>query len=158
MSSAGLRSRICVCVVVGMLLWSTGHMAAQEQIAPPPSSLQISDALLEDGIVSPAPSRPDTPPPRATLALYSSFGVLQALDVHSTHRALGRGGREANPIMGTMAGSPMLMAGVKAGATVGIIYLSEKLRKRNRTAAMVVMVALNSTYAVVVSRNYAIGR
>jgi ABC-type uncharacterized transport system permease subunit len=110
-------------------------MAAQEQVARPQ----------------------DSSPPRSALALYASFGVLQALDMHSTHRALAHGGREANPIVNSV-GTPMLMVGLKAGATTGIIFLSEKLRKRNRVAAMLVMVALNSTYAVVVSNNYAIGR
>lgn len=135
MSSARRRHLAVVCLVFGILLSSTSHMAAEEQVARPP----------------------DSSPPRSTLALYASFAALQALDMHSTHRALAQGGREANPIVASV-GSPMLMIGLKAGATTGIIFLSEKLRKRNRVAAMLVMVALNSTYAVVVSNNYAIGR
>jgi hypothetical protein len=87
--------------------------------------------------------------------LYASFAVLQALDVHSTLSALQRGvGREANPGMAGLASSSAAFAAVKAGAAVGIIYLTEHVRTRSRVGSIVLMAALNSAYAVVVVNNY----
>ena len=95
--------------------------------------------------------------PRALAPLYVSFATLQALDVHSTLRALdGGSAREANPILGAAAGSPAAMIALKAGAGAGLIYASERLWKRNRVAAVAMMVAVNSAYAIVVAHNYAV--
>ena len=60
--------------------------------------------------------------------------------------------------MSGIVGSPVAMTALKVGATAGIILLSEKVRKRNPVAAVVMMVTLNSAYAMVVSHNYAIAR
>jgi hypothetical protein len=47
---------------------------------------------------------------------------------------------------------------VKAAASVGTIYLAEKLWRRNRVAAVALMAGLNGAYAVIVARNYALGQ
>jgi hypothetical protein len=92
------------------------------------------------------------------VSLYVGFGVLQGLDVHSTLTAVERGGREANPVMRALQGQPAGLVAVKAGATVGVVWAAEKLRRRNRIAALVLMGALNSAYAVVVASNYRAAR
>src|SRR4051812_32137898 len=112
-----------------------------------------------------ASALPSPPPVNATEAvhrpallvpLYMSFAALQALDIHSTLRAPQFGGREANPMLQGVVGSPAGFIAAKAGVAAGTIVVTEKLWKRNRAAAIITMLALNSTYSVVVAHNYAV--
>ena len=84
----------------------------------------------------------------------SSFGALQALDVHSTLGALNRGGVEANPLMKSVTGNPASLIAIKAAGTAGVLYTSERLWKKNPAAAIVFMVGANSAMAWVVQNNY----
>jgi hypothetical protein len=88
------------------------------------------------------------------LPLYVSFATLQLLDAHSTTRALASGGVEANPVMRGVAGNPAALVAVKAGVTASTIVLAEKVRSKSRVGAILLMAALNSTYATVVAHNY----
>ena len=84
--------------------------------------------------------------------------ALQILDVHSTHDALSRGGVEANPALAGFADNTVAMAAVKAAGTAGVIFVSEKLRTKNKAAAIGLMIAANSAMAMVVQHNYRIAR
>jgi heme A synthase len=95
--------------------------------------------------------------PRPLVPLYVAFAVLQGLDGATTVRALGRGAVEANPLLGGVAGNPAALFAAKAGTAVGSILLTERLWKRNRVAAIALMVALNGAYAAVVAHNYRVG-
>jgi hypothetical protein len=88
------------------------------------------------------------------LPLYSSFAVLQALDVHSTMSALQNGGTERNPLLRDLAGRPAGLLALKAGVTASTIFLTGKLRKKHPVGAVVLMAALDSFYATVVVHNY----
>ena len=93
------------------------------------------------------------------LPLYVSFGVLQALDFQSTRTALGDGSaREANPMMNGVVGSPVGFVALKAATGAAVIFATEKMRPRNRIAAIATMAALNGLYATIVSHNYAVAR
>ena len=92
--------------------------------------------------------------PKGLIPLYGSFAALQVLDVHSTTRAIDRGAIEMNPLMKGIAGSPVGMLAVKAGATTGMVYASERIWKRNKTAAVLFMIAANSAMGWVVQHNY----
>lgn len=99
-----------------------------------------------------APSRPPLLVP-----LYGSFVVVEALDVDSTLGALrNHAGSEGNPMMRGIVQSPPAFVAVKLGAAAGIIALSERIRKRHPTLAVVTMIALNGAYTAVVVNNYAI--
>lgn len=87
-------------------------------------------------------------------ALYAATVALQALDAHSTITGLRHGANEANPLMTGVAGNPTALLAVKASAAASTIYFAEKLWKRNRVAAVVLMVAVNSVTAAVVAHNY----
>lgn len=93
--------------------------------------------------------------PSALVPLYISFTALQALDAHSTLTAIGTGARETNPVVRSAMTMPAGMVALKAGTAVGVVYLTEKLWKRNRTAAVLTMIALNSAYATIAAHNYA---
>jgi hypothetical protein len=93
-----------------------------------------------------------------TLAMYASFGILQALDAHSTLRALSGNGTEANPFVRPFASSPVALISFKATTTVGLVYLTERLRKKNKVAALAAAVGLNSLQAFVVAHNYRVAK
>jgi Domain of unknown function (DUF5658) len=98
------------------------------------------------------PQRPDT-----LLPLYLSYATLQALDIHSTMRALDRGAVEANPLMKNLTASPASLIAVKAAGAAGVLYTTERLWKKNPAAAVVFMIAANSAMAFVVQHNYRAG-
>ncbi len=104
-------------------------------------------------------SNPSSPsnPSKPVLALYLSFVTLQALDVHSTTRAISSGaGRESNPALRGIAGNRPALIAVKAATTGVTIWATEKLRRKHRAAAVGLMVALNSFMGVVVGHNYSV--
>lgn len=103
-----------------------------------------------------APATQVAKPNATTLrySLYASFATLQALDAHSTLRAINGGGSEANPFMAGIASKPFAFVAMKAGTTAATIYLAEKLSKKNPIASVLLMTAMNSAYATVVAHNY----
>ena len=92
--------------------------------------------------------------PKALVPLYVSFGTLQVLDAHSTLRAIGDGHAERNPFVGTFTTAPGAMVGLKLASTAGTIFLTERLWRRHRGAAIALMIAVNGAYAAVVLHNY----
>jgi hypothetical protein len=94
--------------------------------------------------------------PAALVPLYISFAALQALDVDSTYRVLGQGGREANPLAATFVRNPPALIALKAATAAGAIAIAERVRKHSPKAAMLLMIGLNSAMATVVAHNYAV--
>jgi Domain of unknown function (DUF5658) len=138
---------------------SPAPVAAQEpstlmqsvSISPAALELQSPPALAPAAATfdAPRPQRPD-----ALMPLYLTYATLQALDVHSTLRALDRGAVEANPLMKNLTESPGSLVAVKAASAAGVLYTTEQLWKRNPAAAVVFMIAANSAMAWVVQNNY----
>jgi hypothetical protein len=98
--------------------------------------------------------------PAALPALYVSYAALQAFDVYSTEQAFARGAREANPLMQPVVANRTAFWAVKATATLATIAAAEHLwrHKRNRKAAIAVLVASNAVAAVVAARNASVVR
>lgn len=109
-------------------------------------------ALAPDAAVAQERRTHERPP--ALVPLYISFATLQALDAHSTLSAIDVGARETNPVVRGAMTMPAGMVALKAGTAVGVVYLTEKLWRRNRVAAVVTMIALNSAYATIAAHNY----
>lgn len=86
-------------------------------------------------------------------ALYVTLGAMQGWDIYSTRAALQAGAREANPAATAFAGNAGSLLGLKAASTVGTIYLAERMWKKNRVGAVVMLVAINSATAAVSMRN-----
>jgi hypothetical protein len=127
----------------------------------------IQKAFASSG--NPEPPRLHAPPRHAEdtrprdnrgilVPLYASFVALQALDAHSTLRALDAGATEVNPLMGGIARKPAALLAVKAGVAASTIYLVEKVRMKSRGAAIALMATLNSVYATIVAHNYRVPR
>ena len=93
--------------------------------------------------------------PAALLPMYGSLVALQGLDIHSTRAGMSSGKtREANPIMGGIVRNGPAFFAVKAAATAGAIWASEKLWKKHPKRAVIFAVLLNATMAAVVTHNY----
>jgi len=149
-----------------------GGLMTSPSTAPPAAAATFSASMESSPAADPArhgippvPPLPEGPPlaplriaaparPAPLVPLYLAFVALQVADVASTRRALEAGGREANPIVRGLANNSAAMLAVKAGATAGTIYLVERLWKKNRTAAVILMTALNGAYAAIVAYNY----
>jgi len=136
--------------------------------------IEARPALAQDGNEAPLPrtefALPETAAfeawpieqtntrPAPLMSLYVTFAALQALDVASTRMALRAGGRETNPLVAPVAGSPVALTAVKAGAAGAIIYASERLWKKKRKASVLTMIGLNIAYGMVVAHNYGLAR
>jgi Domain of unknown function (DUF5658) len=115
--------------------------------------------LIPARVFAQQPPAPSSTRPLVPLYLsFVSFAVLQALDVHSTTRALNAGAVEGNPLMRGVADQPAALMAVKAGGAASTIWLTHKLARRSKTGAFVVMAAVNSAYAMIVAHNYRAGR
>jgi hypothetical protein len=118
------------------------HEFAAESVDPP------------EGTVPSGASQAQRDRPAGLAPMYISFVALQILDIHSTLRAPDFGAREGNPLVGGLLASPPAFVASKAAMTAGLIYVSERLRRRHPRAAVLMMIGVNSAYAAVVTRNY----
>ena len=92
------------------------------------------------------------------VSLYATTAAMQALDVHSTMRALDRGAIEANPIMGGVVNNRTAFIATKAAVAAGTIFAAREVAKRNKLAAAITLIAINSAYAYVAHHNYKVAR
>ena len=91
-------------------------------------------------------------------SLYASTAVMQALDMHSTLQAFRAGAVEANPLMSGIAKNRGAFIATKAAVAASTIFAARHIAKRNKVAAVVTMVAINSAYAMIVRHNYNVAR
>ena len=168
----GLRSSpaaLVASLAVIMCAWSPSAWA-QHATLESPAPINPSLAVLLSsppffhsvpprvGVVGPLggdriePHRPSRP--AALPALYVSFAVLQGLDAHSTLSAVGAGRTEANPALRGLVTQPAAFIGAKLAATAATLYMSERLWRKHRGAAVALMVAANVAYGAIVAHNY----
>lgn len=86
-------------------------------------------------------------------ALYVALGAMQSWDVYSTRAALKAGAREANPTAAAFSGSAGSLLGLKAATTASTIFLAERMWKKNKIGAVVMLVAINGATAAVSMHN-----
>ena len=118
-----------------------------------PDSGQDVSGLRRGPRVAPAATRPT-----ALIPMYASLGALQGLDIYTTSSSLASGGIEANPLMKPVAGRNVASVVVKAAATAGSIYFTERTWKQNRKGAVILMTAINVATAAVVAHNTRVAR
>lgn len=80
---------------------------------------------------------------------------FMGLDALTTFRALDAGHREGNPLL--KSGNRPLMIAAKIATASASIYLTERLWKQNRKAAVLSMVITNVAMSMVVANNTRIG-
>jgi hypothetical protein len=91
--------------------------------------------------------------PAPLIPLYASFVAMQGFDLFSTSKAVSAGAQEANSLMQSVAGKSAASIAVKAAATAGSIFFTERAWKQNRKGAVVLMTALNIATATIVAHN-----
>ena len=149
-------------LMAGTVAMSPVHAQDQSANAPDQSCCQEPEVPVADpvpaataaSIVFKRTSAASGP----SMSMYAAYGMLQALDVHSTLQALGGRGAEANPLVRLTASSPTRLISLKAASSVGVIYFMERLRKKNPTAALALAIGVNSVEAFVVVHNYRVAR
>jgi hypothetical protein len=91
--------------------------------------------------------------PVALPVLYASLGLMQAWDIYSTGAALKAGAREANPAAAPFAGNAGSLIALKATTTASTIFFAERMWKKNKVAAIVMLTAINGATAAVSMHN-----
>lgn len=128
----------------------------------PPAEGAVSSDTLDVTTGSATGWRIDNPGstrrPAMLPALYVSLAVLQVADIYTTSAGLKRGAVEANPAFAPAAGNTSAMIAMKVASTAGAIACAEKLWKKNRVAAAIVMTAVNGATAAIAARNTRIQR
>ncbi|MCX6544993.1 MAG: DUF5658 family protein [Acidobacteria bacterium] len=126
---------------------------AEPQVVPASaqlsSSAQVSTPLRDR--IAPRSSGPVS---GGMWALYTATIAMQALDYHSTMSGLRGGAVEANPLMSNVTKNRTAFLAVKAAVATGAILAARSIAKRNKLAAVVMLVAVNSAYAYVAMHNY----
>jgi hypothetical protein len=69
-------------------------------------------------------------------------------------KALDRGGVESNPMLSGLTGNKGAFIAVKAAVAASSIYAASRLAKKNKVAAIVSMLAINTAYGFVAYHNY----
>lgn len=138
-----MRCRFIGSVLVVVVLGLAMPVAAAERSADAATPLteSLPEWAQEEAPQSSSP---------AIKALYGSYGVMQGLDMYSTIVARQRGAVEANPLMKT---GFTRAAGFKALMGASTMLAVKAIEKKNKKAAIITMIALNSVTAVVVANN-----
>jgi hypothetical protein len=85
--------------------------------------------------------------------LYATLVGLHAYDVYSTRAGVSRGAAELNPVVAPLTGDTPAMIAMKAVSAGTTIFMAERLWHRNKSAAILTMVAANGVMAVVAAHN-----
>jgi hypothetical protein len=132
-------SILCLALLASSIPAAAQEKAATNLVAP---SAAVAAAWAREDASSKAG--------KTVRALYFSYAALQAADVASTLAARRRGAVEVNPLMNVPL--PQALA-TKSLMTVSSLVAAKTIGKRNKKAAIVIMVALNSMTAMVVANN-----
>lgn len=119
------------------------------------AAAKVPDAAAATALTLPMASayEPHLKRPAVLPALYVTLGLMQAWDLASTSAALKAGAREANPAAAPFANNKGSMLGLKAVTTASTIFFAERAWKKNKVAAVVMMVAINGGMAAVAMNN-----
>lgn len=133
-------------------------LSANAVNAAPDSSRVANDTDQQQVPVIPGRRFGDRAGTTLMVSLYATTATMQALDVHSTIRALDRGAVEANPVMGGIVQNRTAFIATKAAVAAGTIYAAHQVAKKNKVAAAITLIAINSAYAFVAHHNYKVAR
>ena len=143
-----MKILVAALVVAGLSATAGAAHAAEKEDAQRAPGTILAPRPMTAASYTPQSKRPAILP-----ALYVSLGAMQAWDAYATNSALKAGAREANPAVAPFAGNTGALIGAKAAATVGTIFFSERLWKKNKVAAIVMLAAINGATAAVSMHN-----
>jgi hypothetical protein len=128
--------------------------AAAVPVAPVTPVATVAPAALNAAPIEFRQPRTSSLLSHGLMGMYASTAVLQMLDVRSTYAVIGRGGYEGNPLLSGIVQNKVAFVAVKAGIAAATIMAARQMAHKNKVAALVTMVAINSVYASVVSHNF----
>lgn len=132
---------LCISCVPGIAAaQDAGDAQATPRLVIEPASLVVVESV-------PA-NRPAVLP-----FLYVTLGAVQAWDLYSTSAALNAGAVEGNPIVAPVASNSGGMIALKLATAGTTVFFAERLWKKNRVAAIVMMAGINGATAAVAMRN-----
>lgn len=139
-------------LVVGLCFSNIAAAAGKEEKPVTETAVAAAKNLA---VVWPMAStyEPELKRPALLPALYASFAAVQAWDLYSTSIALKAGAHEANAAAAPFASNKGSMLGLKMATMAGTILCTERMWKKNRVGAVVLMMAINGTTAAVAMRN-----
>jgi len=158
-----VRAAVVVWMCTGTCAFAQDPPAPEPapEIVPLPAAALLpvqrldADARQSQTAIVWRPAPPEPKRPAALVPLYGSLIALQALDLHSSRRALANGSSyEANPAMSPIVRNSAAFVAVKAAATGGVIWISERLWKRQPKKALVFTALVNAAMGTVVANNY----
>lgn len=142
-------NKTVIALVAGLALAGSGVAAAAEK-----EELRLTQVgSLIVPMAPPAEHAPQVERPAMLPALYASLGAMQAWDIYTTRAAVNAGAREGNVAAKPFAGHAGAMLGLKAATTAGTIYFAERMWKKNKVGAIVMLAAVNGATAAVALRN-----
>ena len=124
-------------------------VAAGQSTADAPATPRLAIAPVSLVVVESAPATR----PAALPVLYATLGAVNAWDLYSTSAALKAGAVEGNPVVAPVASNTGGMLGLKLATAGTTIFFAERLWRKNRVAAIVMMAAINGATAAVAVRN-----
>ena len=135
---------------VAAVVFSSVQLASAEETEPLrlTQAVSLSVPMRPKVVIAPPSKRPAVLP-----ALYVSLGAMQALDIYSTRSALKAGARESNAVAAPFAGNTGSMLGLKVASTAGTILFAERMWKKNKVGAIVMLAAINGATAAVSMHN-----
>ena len=140
---------VAIAAFVGLSFSVAGTASAAEK-----EEMTLANA---GGVIVPmapmAAYAPNIDRPAILPALYVALGAVQAWDVYSTRAALAAGAREANPTAAAFTQSSGSMLGLKAATTASTIFFAERMWRKNKVGAIVMLVAVNGATAAVSMNN-----
>ena len=145
--------RVFLLAMSTLLVFGVGRAAAQSALSAP---------LNIDAVVAAHPEPRESVSntrPAVLPAMYAGLATLEGYDAYSTLRALRTGAVEANPLMRGVVKNPTALVAVKGAATLGAIYVAERLWKgRHRKSAIILMVVSNGVLSVIAAHNTSVLR
>ena len=148
-------SRALACVFAVLFAVAPAHAQLQPSHALATASQVALAARVPDaGDREPAAVRKDRHPSVVMQSMYALTIGMQAVDAHSTFRALDAGARPGNPLLGRLEERRPAFLAFKAGVAAGLIYAAHGLSTRHKLRAVVALAAINTGYALLARRNY----
>jgi hypothetical protein len=141
-------THIAAVVAITALFAAHATSADAQAIAVPASPRVVMEPASLIRLEPPPAKRPMILP-----ALYVSLGAVQAWDVYSTSAALKAGAIERNPLVAPVVGNSGGMIALKLATAGTTVFFAERLWKKNRVAAIVMMAGINGATAAVAMRN-----
>ena len=123
--------------------------------AEPPVAFAISPAATLEPVQLPAEVEVARPSRSALFpVLATTYIALNAIDIYTTTKAIGSGrGVEANPLLGSVAGTPVALTAAKIATTATTLVLAKKLWKEHKTASIALLVTANVGMGFVTAHN-----